>query len=136
MTAYDEAVSTAISMLVRLHDCLTQDGDIRKCFSLLPAIAFPLKGITEISSDPDEMFIAYQIMDQLGNVQHVYDGKSDRWYDINRANVDELRNCLNRLTEDLVEPLKKKKKDAVLDSLQQFWVHFHRLVRSLSSDYT
>jgi len=135
MTAYDEAISTAIDRILRLQDCLESDNDIRKCFSLLPAVAFPFKGLVEISNDPDEMFIAYMIMDQLGNIQSVYDGHSDRWYEINKENVQQLRNNLKKLMERLIEPLKKKDKKELLEALQDFWVNFHRLARTLSKDF-
>lgn len=104
MTAYDEAISTAIESLSKLHECLASNRDVRKCFSLLPAIAFPFKGLVEISSDPDEMFIAYLIMDQLGNVQNVYDGRSDSWYEINQDNVQQLRIQLKNSRKNLLSP--------------------------------
>jgi hypothetical protein len=135
MTAYDEAASTAIESLQRLKDCLDSDKDIRKCFSLLPAVAFPFKGLIDISTKPDEMFMAYMIIDQLGNVQSAYDGNSDRWYEINADNVKQLRMHLRKLTEDVVEPLKKKNRIELLNSLQDFWVNFHKLARRLSSDH-
>jgi hypothetical protein len=134
MTAYDETVKIVSERIRKMTTSLKTEGDIRKAFSLLPGLAYPLRGLMDISNDPDEMFMSYLLIDCLGNTQSVYDGHIDRWYEINSENVKELRSALQNLCEGIIQPLKEKNKIAVIEIVQEFWVKFHKLSREVSSD--
>lgn len=134
MSIFNEVKVIVVDRLEKLHDCLSNEHDLRNCLSLLPSIAFPLKGFLEISSDPTKVFMAYVVMDQLGIVQSTYDGRTEGWYELNNTNVTELKVHLLTFTANLIRSITEEDESGVLDAVKTFFVEFHRLSRSISKD--
>lgn len=117
-----------------LINCLRSTQDIRRCMSLLPAIAYPIRALLDISKDPSDMFVALLITQQLSFVQSIYDGKSSTWYELNSENIQKLREHLARFAEDLRDSINKDDEDGVINAVKMFFSKFHQLARTTSQD--
>lgn len=134
MNLSDEVSSLVTRKLKDLHKCLDSGEDFRICLSILPSIAFPLRGLMDISSNPKETYVSYLIVDQLGNLQSVYDGHTEAWYILNRNNIQELKKHLKVLIEKLIDGMNRKDEHEVTEALRDYFMYFNQLARSTTSD--
>ena len=134
MKLSDEMKANLDQRFTALIDCLNSTKDIRKCMSLLPSIAYPIRALLDISQDPSDMFVALLITQQLSFVQSTYDGNSNTWYEVNEENVQKLRKCLATFAEDLKNSIKNDDEEGVINATKAFFSKFHQLARTTSSD--
>ena len=123
------------TQLIELANCLRSNSDIRKCMSLLPSIAFPIRALLDISQDPSDMFVALLVTQQLSLVQSIYDGNSNTWYDLNKENVQLLRTNMSSFVEDLKKGIDDDDEIAITNAVKTFFSRFHRLARTTTRDH-
>lgn len=121
--------------LTEFTNCLNSNSDIRKCLSLLPSIAYPIRALLDISEDPSDMFVAFLVTNQLSLVQNVYDGNSSTWYDLNKENVQSLRTNISTFVDDLKKGIDGDNELAITDAVKTFFSKFHRLARRTTRDH-
>jgi hypothetical protein len=94
-------------------------------------VAFAFKGFYDIyTDDADIMLFSYIVVDWLGNVQVAYDGHSDEWYELNAANVAEMRVALKNYCRKMLEAINKSDVNILIDATKSFICVFHSLARS------
>jgi hypothetical protein len=114
--------------------CLESLSDIRVCLSLLVPIGFAFRGLCDLADDPKAKFLSYLIMDQLGNVQSAYDGKTEGWYKLNSANIVELRKALLEYCKVIRQSILSSDYQKFIDGTEVFFNSFHPLARSTTMD--
>ena len=134
MTFNKEVDALVIKRIEKLQECLGSKEEFRKCLSLLPPVAFPIRGYIDISSDPNEVFHAYLIVEQLGNVQSIYDRHSEKWYELNKENIDEFKSHLRKYAQKLVIFLKANDEQVLIEATKEFFFNFHQLATSTIRD--
>jgi hypothetical protein len=134
MSLNAEVNTLVIKRIEKLQECLGSKEEFRKCLSLLPSIAFPLRGYIDISTNPNEVFHAYLIIEQLGNVQSAYDGHSEKWYELNKDNIEEFKGHLKKFTQKLMISLKTDDEQLLVASIKEFFFNFHQLVTQTTRD--
>ena len=134
MSLNKDVNAIVIARIEKLKEALSSGQDFRKCLSLLPPIAFPLKGYLDISNKPDEVFRAYIIVDQMGNVQSAYDGHSQQWYELNKDNIEEFQAHLKKFAKMLVDSLKNDNEATLIAAVKEFFFNFNQLARATTTD--
>jgi len=123
-----------IESLSDLVKCLNSDEDIRRCLSILSPVAFALKGLVDLYEDPEIMFVSYIIVDQFGNVQGAYDGHTDRWYELNKPNISELRKILSTYCREILSAITNNDSAGIIEGTKSFFSKFHKLARYRTMD--
>jgi hypothetical protein len=134
MSLNSEVSTLVIKRTEKMLECLESKTEFRKCLSLLPSIAFPLRGYIDIANNPDDVFHAYLIIEQLGNVQSAYDGRTEKWYELNRDNVEELKKHLKKFAERLIVSLRGNNEEVLIQSTKEFFFNFHQLATATTRD--
>ncbi|MEM3760648.1 MAG: hypothetical protein QXZ02_06025 [Candidatus Bathyarchaeia archaeon] len=126
-----------VHVLKNLDDliaCLSSSTDIRTCLSLLVPIAFAFRGLVEITDDAEIRFFSYLVVDQFGNVQNAYDGRTSNWYELNAANVSQMRKLLLEYCRIIKDAILSNDCKKLVEGTITFFNNFHPLARATTRD--
>jgi len=125
---------SVIKNLNEMIQRLDSGNDIRLSLSLLAPIAYVFRGLIDIYDDPDMRFLSYLLVDQFGNIQGTYDGRSEKWYELNQANVENLRKILSAYCKGILESIRTNNITQFINATRDFFAEFHEIARERTLD--
>jgi len=126
----DDVTKLLLSDIGNILAELDRGHDIRYALAMLPELASKMKSMGDLNETPENRWISYILVDQLGNVQNWYDGMPPEWYKLNEKNVAELRKIWKSYFEKLSVELSRKDFDRLADETKNFFFELWRLQRS------
>ena len=117
-----------------LTECMHSSNDVRVCLSFLVPLAFGFRGLADLAEDPKIRFWSYLITDQLGNVQAAYDGRTSEWYQLNAANISEVRKIVAQYSKIIKESILSNDFQKFIEGTAVFFNDLHPLIRRTTMD--
>jgi len=132
---YNEQMTELLIQRINiLENTLKEKDNIRLALAKLPQIAYAIRGIMDITTDPGRIFISYLLVEQFSHVQTVYDGRTEKWYELNAENVQEFKNTFLEFISNLKEHLPHNDEQQIIEDIKMFFVEFHKLARTTTLD--
>jgi hypothetical protein len=130
----DEVVTAIVSVATETRASLEDKGkDFRIALGRIVEIQSVCKGMIDLSRDGETRFAFMLFYDFLG-MTGLCEGKTNSWYSLNADTIAAIREKLSRYLERMMEALKKKDYDAVVESTKDWYNEAHILVRKLTTD--
>lgn len=122
-----------IGLFRQMKESFEGGEDVRHGLAMVPSVQSVVRGLVEISDNEDTRFAAILIHEFLGFLE-IYDGRTDRWYEINERQVSQLRDLTSRYFGSIIEALSENDLNSLVEATKRWFNEFHNATRATTAD--
>ncbi len=122
-----------VGLLQQMKTSFEGGEDVRHGLAMVPSVQSVVRGLVEISDNEDTRFGAILIHEFLGFLE-IYEGRTDRWYEINEEQVAELRDITSLYFGSIIEALGGKDLNGLVEATKKWFNEFHDATMATTAD--